>query len=153
MQSKFTVIVIGLILLSSGGCMTTMLVEKAADTAVPPKTEQFSFDLSTPGTESGQLTIQCRQPTYQQSVDKYAIKIDSKSPLVVSKQSDTNIKLDAGTHALKFYAVSSEPAESEKVAFGKPTNSEIIIVNGKEQKLKYTGPIRLFGEGKLEVIQ
>jgi hypothetical protein len=130
-----------------------MLVEKAADTAVPPKTEQFSFDLSTPGTESGQLTIQCRQPTYQQSVDKYAIKIDSKSPLVVSKQSDTNIKLDAGTHALKFYAVSSEPAESEKVAFGKPTNSEIIIVNGKEQKLKYTGPIRLFGEGKLEVIQ
>ena len=148
MQSKFTVILIGLILLSSGGCMTTMLVEKAADTAVPPKTEQFSFDSSTPGTESGQLTIQCRQPTYQQSVDKYAIKIDSKSPLVVSKQSDTNIKLDAGTHALKFYAVSSEPAESEKVAFGKPTNSEIIIVNGKEQKLKYTGPIRLFGEGQ-----
>ena len=153
MQRKFPVLVIGLILLFSWGCVTTMLVEKAADTAAPPKTDQFSFDLSTPGSESGQLIVQCRQPTYQQSVDKYAIKIDSKSPLVVSKQSDTDIKLDAGTHALKFYAVSSEPAESEKVAFGKPTNSEIIIVNGKGQKLKYTGPIRLFGEGKLEVVQ
>ena len=153
MQRKFTVMVIGLILLSSWGCVTTMLVEKAADTAVPPKTDQFSFDLSTPGAEIGQLIVQCRQPTYQQSVDKYAIKIDSKSPLVVSKQSDTDIKLDAGNHSLKFYAVSSEPAESEKVSFGKPTNSDIIIVNGKEKKLKYTGPIRLFGEGKLEVVQ
>ena len=153
MQRKFTGLVFGLILLFSCGCVTTMLVEKAADTAVPPKTDQFSFDLSTPGAEIGKLIVQCRQPTYQLSVEKYAIKIDSKSPLVVSKQSDTGITLDAGKHSLKFYAVSSEPAESEKVAFGKPTNSEIIIVNGKEQKLKYTGPIRLFGEGKVEGIQ
>jgi hypothetical protein len=153
MQRKFTVLVNGLILLFSCGCVTTMLAEKAADTGLPPKTDQFSFDLSTPGAEIGQLIVQCRQPTYQLSVDKYAIKIDSKSPLVVSKQSDTDIKLDAGNHSLKFYAVSSEPAESEKVSFGAATTREIVIIKDNEQKLKYTGPIRLFGEGKVEVIQ
>jgi hypothetical protein len=87
------------------------------------------------------------------SVEKYAIKIDSNSPLVISKQSDTDVKLDAGKHALKFYAVSSNPAESEKVSFGKPTKREIVIIKDQEQKLKYTGPYRLFGEGKIEVIQ
>jgi hypothetical protein len=87
------------------------------------------------------------------SVDKYAIKIDSNSPLVVSKQSDTDIKLDAGKHTLKFYAVSSDPQESEKVSYGKPTTREIVITKDKDQTLKYTGPYRLLGEGKVEVIQ
>jgi hypothetical protein len=49
--------------------------------------------------------------------------------------------------------VSSNPAESEKVSFGKPTKREIVIIKDQEQKLKYTGPYRLFGEGKVEVIQ
>jgi hypothetical protein len=130
-----------------------MLVEKAADTGLPPKTDEFTFDLSTPGTDIGKLIVQCRQPSYQLSVEKYAIKIDSKSPLVVSKQSDTDIRLDAGKHSLKFYAVSSQPEESEKVSFGQPTTREIVIMKDKDQKLKYTGPIRLFGEGKVEVVQ
>jgi hypothetical protein len=86
-------------------------------------------------------------------VDKYAIKIDSNSPLVVSKQSDTDIKLDAGKHSLKFYAVSSDPEKSEKVSYGAPTKTEIVIIKNNEQKLKYTGPYRLLGEGKVEVIQ
>ena len=86
-------------------------------------------------------------------VAKYAIKIDSNPPLVVSKQSDTDVKLDAGKHSLKFYAVSSNPEESEKVSFGEPTKREIVIIKDQEQKLKYTGPYRLFGEGKVEVIQ
>jgi hypothetical protein len=87
------------------------------------------------------------------SVEKYAIKIDSNSPLVVSKQSDVDVKLDAGKHSLKFYAVSSKPEESEKVSYGKPTKREIVIIKDQEQKLEYTGPYRLFGEGKVEVIQ
>jgi len=153
MKRKFTVLVNGLILLFSCGCVTTMLVEKAADTGLPPKTDQFSFDLSTPGADIGKLIVQCRQPSYQMSVEKYAIKIDSKSPLVVSKQSDTDIKLDAGKHSLEFYAVSSNPEESDKVSFGKPTKREMVIIKDNEQKLKYTGPIRLFGEGKVEVVQ
>jgi hypothetical protein len=68
-----------------------------------------------------------RQPSYQLSVDKYAIKIDSNAPLVVSKQSDVAIKLNAGKHSLKFYATSSNPAESEKVTFGEPQNKDIVI--------------------------
>jgi hypothetical protein len=87
------------------------------------------------------------------AVAKYAVKIDSKSPLVVSKQSDTDIKLDAGKHTLKFYACSSNPEESEKVSFGAPTTREIVITKDKGQTLKYTGPYRLLGEGKVEVIQ
>ena len=153
MKRGFTVLVNCLILMSLCGCVTTMLVEKAADTKAPPKAEEMSFDLSTSGADIGKLIVQCRQPSYQVSVEKYAIKIDSRPPLVVSKQSDVDIKLDAGTHSLNFYAVSSEPAESEKVSFGKLTKSEVVIVKDKEQKLKYTGPYRLFGEGKLEVIQ
>ena len=152
MQRKFIVLANCLILMSLCGCVTTMLVEKAADTGLPPTTDEFSFDLSTPGTDIGKLIVQCRQPTYQMAVERYAIKIDSKSPLVVSKQSDTAIKLDAGTHSLKFYAVSSAPEESEKVSFGKPTQKEIVLIKDNEQKLRYTGPIRLFGEGKVEVI-
>ena len=153
MKRKFLILVNCLILMSSCGCISTLIGEKTASVASPPKTEIFSFDLSTPGADVGKLTVQCRQPTYQLSVEKYAIKIDSNSPLVISKQSDTDVKLDAGKHSLKFYAVSSNPAESEKVSFGKPTKREIVIIKDQEQKLKYTGPYRLFGEGKVEVIQ
>ena len=153
MKRKFIVLVNCLILMSLSGCVSTLLVEKAASEAAPPTTDKFSFDLSTPGADIGKLIVQFRQPSYQMSVEKYAIKIDSNSPLVVSKQSDTDINLDAGKHSLKFYAVSSNPEESEKVSFGKPTKSEIVIIKDKEQKLKYTGPYRLFGEGKVEVIQ
>ncbi len=152
MKRTFAALLKGLLLLSLCGCVTTMLAEKAADTVAPPSTEAFTFDLSTPGAEIGKLLVQCRQPTYQASVERYAIKIDAKRPLVVTKASNTDIKLDAGPHVLQFYAVSSDPAESEKVSFGRPTKSDIIIVKDKEHTLKYTGPIRLFGEGKLEVI-
>jgi hypothetical protein len=153
MKRKFIVLVNCLILMSLCGCVSTLLVEKTASVAAPPETDKFSFDLSTPGADIGKLIVQCRQPSYQMSVEKYAIKIDSNSPLVVSKQSDTDIKLDAGRHSLKFYAVSSKPEESEKVSYGKPTKREIVIIKDKEQKLKYTGPYRLLGEGKVEVIQ
>ena len=153
MKRKFLILVNCLILMSACGCISTLIGEKTASAASPPKTATFSFDLSTPGADAGKLTVQCRQPTYQLSVEKYAIKIDSNSPLVISKQSDTDVKLDAGKHALTFYAVSSNPAESEKVSFGKPTKREIVIIKDQEQKLKYTGPYRLFGEGKVEVIQ
>ena len=33
------------------------------------------------------------------------------------------------------------------------TKREIVIIKDQEQKLKYTGPYRLLGEGKVEVIQ
>ena len=153
MKREFLILVNCLILMSSCGCISTLIGEKTASAASPPKTATFSFDLSTPGADTGKLIVQCRQPTYQLSVEKYAIKIDSNSPLIISKQSDTDVKLDAGKHSLKFYAVSSNPAESEKVSFGKPTKREIVIIKDQEQKLKYTGPYRLFGEGKIEVIQ
>jgi hypothetical protein len=135
------------------GCATTLIAEKAASDAAPPKTENSSFDLSKPGADSGKLTIQFRQPSYQMSVERYAVKIDSNPPLVVSKQSDATIKLAAGKHSLKFYAVSSKPQENEKVSYGAPTTREIVITKDKEQTLKYTGPYRLLGEGKVEVIQ
>ena len=153
MKRKFFVLVNSLMLMSLCGCVSTLIAEKSASVAAPPKTDIFSFDLSTPGADIGKLIVQCRQPSYQMSVEKYAIKIDSKSPLVVSKQSDTDIKLDAGKHSLEFYAVSSNPQESDKVSFGKPTKREIVTIKDNEQKLKYTGPIRLFGEGKVEVGQ
>ena len=153
MKRIFTVLCFCLILISLCGCVTTMISEKVASEAAPPDIEKFSFDLSTPGADIGKLTVQCRQPSYQIFVDKYAIKVDSKTPLVVSKQSDTDIKLDAGKHTLKFYACSSNPESSEKVSFGLSTTREIFIVKDKEQKLKYTGPYRLLGEGKVEDIQ
>ena len=153
MKRRFIVPVSCLILLSLCGCISTLIAEKTASAAAPPEPDKVSFDLSTPGADTGRLMVQCRQPSYQMSVERYAIKIDSNSPLVVSKQSDTDINLDAWKHSLKFYAVSSNPEESEKVSFGKPTKSEIVIIKDKEQKLKYTGPYRLLGEGKVEVIQ
>jgi hypothetical protein len=153
MKRKFIVLFNCLILISLCGCVSTLLVEKTASVASPPETDKFSFDLSIPGADIGKLIVQCRQPSYQMSVEKYAIKIDSNSPLVVSKQSDTDIKLDAGKHSLKFYAVSSEPEASEKFSYGEPTRTEIVIIKDKEQKLKYTGPYRLLGEGKVELIQ
>ena len=153
MKWKFIVLIGCLILMSLCGCISTMIAEKTASVAAPPDIEKFSFDLSTPGADMGKLTVQCRQPSYQMAVAKYAIRIDSKSPLVVSKQSDTDIKLEAGKHSLKFYACSSNPEESEKVSYGAPTTREIVIIKDQEQKLKYTGPYRLLGEGKVEVIQ
>jgi hypothetical protein len=153
MKTKFIIPVSCLMLLALCGCISTLIGEKVASTASPPNIANFNFDLSTPGADAGRLTVQFRQPTYQLSVEKYAVKIDSHSPLVVSKQSDVEVKLDAGKHSLKFYAVSSNPEESEKVSYGEPTKRDIVVVKDQEQKLKYTGPYRLFGRGDLEVIQ
>ena len=153
MKKKIIAIVGILMMISICGCVSTMIAEKTASVAAPPDVENFSFDLSTANGDAGSFIVQCRQPSYQMSVEKYAIKIDSNAPLVVSKQSDTNIKLDAGKHTLKLYAVSSKPEESEKVSFGKPTTREILINKDQVQKLKYTGPYRLFGEGKVEEVQ
>lgn len=152
---KRTLIVLAgfLIVMSVCGCVSTMIAEKTASVAAPPDVEKFSFDLSTPSGDIGNLIVQCRQPSYQMSVARYAIKIDSRPSLVVAKQSDTNIKLDAGKHTLKLYAVSSNPEESEMVSFGKPSTREIVIIKDQEQKLKYTGPYRLFGAGKVEEVQ
>jgi hypothetical protein len=153
MKRIFIVLVSGLMLVTLCGCIATLMAEKTASVAAPPETNSFSFDLSTPGADAGKLTVQCRQPSYQISVERYAIRIDSNAPLVISKQSDTDVKLDAGKHSLELYAASSDPAESEKVSYGKPTMTDIVIIKDQDRKLKYTGPYRLLGEGKLEVIQ
>ena len=138
--------------MSLSGCVTTLLVEKGASMATT-STDKFSFDLSTPGADVGKLIVHCRPPSEQLSVAKYAIAVDSYSPLVVSKHSDTEIKLNAGKHSAKFYAASGRDGESEKVSFGKPTTKEIEITKDMEQSLKYTGPYGMFGEGKIEVEQ
>ena len=143
----------GLMLMSLCGCVTAMVAEQAANQAAPPTVEKFSFDVSTPGADVGTLLVQTRQPSYQLAVDKYAIKIDSNAPMVVSKQSDVTIKLNAGAHSLNFYATSSNPAESDKVTFGKPHNKDIVITKDQELKLKYIGPYRLLGSGSLEEIK
>lgn len=143
----------GLMLMSLCGCVTAMLTEQAANQAAPPTVEKFSFDVSTPGADVGTLTVQTRQPSYQLAVDRYAIKIDANAPLLVAKQSDVTIKLNAGKHALKFYATSSNPAESDQVTFGEPHNKDIVIAKDQDLKLKYIGPYRLLGSGSLEEIK
>lgn len=126
-------------------------VEKATAMATTAKQDKFSFDLSTAGADTGKLIVHCRPPSNQMFVDRYAIAIDSSHPLVVTKESDTDIKLNAGEHSIKFYATFPDPKESEKVAFGKLTKKTIVITKDKEQSVKYTGPYRLFGEGKVEI--
>ena len=143
----------GLMLMFLCGCVATMLSEQAANQAAPPTVEKFSFDVSTPGADVGTLMVQTRQPSYQLAVEKYAIKIDTNAPLIVSKQSDVTIKLDVGKHALKFYATSSNPAESDQVTFGEPHKKDIVIIKDQELKLKYIGPYRLLGSGNLEEIK
>ena len=153
MKRNLFMLVGGLMLMSLCGCVTAMVAEQAANQAAPPTVEKFSFDVSTPGADVGTLMVQTRQPSYQLAVDKYAIKIDSNAPMVVSKQSDVTIKLNAGAHSLNFYATSSNPAESDKVTFGKPHNKDIVITKDQELKLKYIGPYRLLGSGSLEEIK
>ena len=153
MKRNIFMLVGGLMLMSLCGCVASMLTEQAANQVAPPTVEKFSFDVSTPGADVGTLMVQTRQPSYQLAVDKYAIKIDSNAPLVVSKQSDVAIKLNAGKHSLKFYATSSNPSESEKVTFGEPHNKDIVITKDQELKLKYIGPYRLLGSGSVEYIK
>ena len=153
MKRNIVMLVGGLMLMSLCGCVTAMVAEQAANQAAPPPVENFSFDVSTPGADAGTLMVQTRQPSYQLAVDKYAIKIDSNAPLVVSKQSDVTIKLNAGKHSLSFYATSSNPSESDKVTFGKPQNKDIVITTDQELKLKYIGPYRLLGSGSVEEIK
>jgi hypothetical protein len=149
MERKSLIMAVGIILISLSGCVSTLIVEKTAAVATTAKQDKFSFDLSTPGADIGILIVQCRPPSNQMLVDKYAMAIDSYAPLVVTKQSDTDIKLNAGEHSIKFYATSGKSGESEKVTFGKLTKKEVVIAKDKEQSLKYTGPYRLFGEGKV----
>ena len=86
-------------------------------------------------------------------VEKYAIKIDDGKPLVVSKQSDVTIKVNAGKHSLKLYAASSNPAEAEKTSYGTPNTKDISLTKNQELKLKYTGPYRLLGSGNVEEVK
>ena len=153
MKRNISMLVGGLMLISLCGCVSAMLTEQAANQAAPPTVENFSFDVSTPGADVGTLMVQTRQPSYQLAVEKYAIKIDTYAPLVVAKQSDVTIKLNAGKHALKFYATSSDPAESDKVTFGEPHKKDIVIIKDQELKLKYIGPYRLLGSGSVEEIK
>ena len=153
MKRNIFMLVGGLMLMSLCGCVASMLTEQAANQVAPPTVEKFSFDVSTPGADVGTLMVQTRQPSYQLAVDKYAIKIDSNAPLVVSKQSDVTIKLNTGKHSLKFYATSANPAESEKTTFGRPHNKDIVITKDQALKLKYIGPYRLLGSGSVEEIK
>jgi hypothetical protein len=142
-----------LALLSLLGCATTMLSEQAAHQAAPPTLEKFSFTVATPGADAATLVVQFRQPSYQMFAEKYAIKIDANAPFVVAKQSDVTIKLNPGTHSLKFYATSSNPADSEKVTFGESSKKDVVLSKNQELKLQYTGPIRLSGTGSLEELK
>lgn len=143
----------GLVLATLSGCVTTMVGEQVAHQVAPPAVETFSFDVSTPGASVGTLLIQTRQPSYQLAVERYAIRIDDRAPLVVSRQSDVTIKLNAGRHALSFYATAADPAESAKVTFGKPNDKEVVIANNGVLKLRYTGPYRLLGTGEVEEVK
>lgn len=145
------VVVFGIMLMFQCGCASTMAVEKVTAMATTEKQDKFNFDLSTPGGDSGKLIVHCRQPTNQMFVDRYAIAIDSYTPLVVTKESDTAIKLNVGEHTIKFYATFPDPKESTKVAYGHLTKKVIVITKDIEQSLKYTGPWRLFGEGTVEI--
>ena len=150
MNRKLLVIACGLILMSLSGCVSTMLVEKATSVVAPDAKDKFSFDLSTPGADTGKLIVQCVPPTNLIFANKYAIKVDSYAALVVTKQSDTDIKLNTGKHSVKFYVVDGKAGLDEKVAFGKATTREIDITKDKEQSLKYTGPWRYSAKEKLK---
>ena len=153
MKRNLLTLVGALMLTPLCGCVTAMLSEQAANQAAPPTVETSSFDVSTPGADVGTLMIQTRQPSYQLAVERYAIKIDTNAPLVVARQSDVTIRLNAGQHALKLYATSSNPAESDQVTFGEPHKMDIVIIKDQELKLKYIGPYRLLGSGSLEEIK
>ncbi|MBF0484558.1 MAG: hypothetical protein HQL25_07630 [Candidatus Omnitrophica bacterium] len=151
MEKNLLIVILGMMLLPLSGCASTMAIEKATAMATTATQDKFSFDVSTPGADTGKLIVHCRPPSNQMFVDRYAIAIDSNPPLVVTKESDTDIKLNAGEHTIKFYATFPDPKQSEKVAFGHLTKKVIVITKDTEQSLKYTGPWRLFGEGKVEI--
>jgi|GEM_PF-1028049 len=151
MEKKLLLLAFGILSMFLSGCASIMTVEKCTAMATTAKQDKFSFDVSTPGTDTGKLIVHCRPPTNQMFVDRYAIAIDSYPPLVVTKESDTDIKINAGEHSIKFYATFPDPKESAKVAFGKLTKKVIVITKDTEQSLKYTGPWRLLGEGKVEI--
>jgi hypothetical protein len=153
MKNKLLMLTGGLMLVALCGCVSSMIAEQAANQVAPPPVEKFSFDVSSPGADAGTLIVQTRQPSYQAVVEKYAIKIDAGKPLVISKQSDVTIKLNAGKHSVKFYATSSNPADSEKATFGTPNNRDIAVAKNQELKLKFTGPYRLLGSGNVEEIK
>ncbi len=155
MQTKNTAYMLagGLMLAALSGCVATMVGEQAANQVAPPSVETFSFDVSTPGAGAGTLLVQTRQPSYQLAVERYAIRIDDRAPLVVSKQSDVTIRLNAGRHALSFYATAADPAESNKVTFGKPFDKEVVIADNEVLKLRFTGPYRLLGSGNVEELK
>ena len=153
MKRIIFVIASSFVLISLCGCVSTMLCQQTASVVAPPKVEKASFDVSTPGSDAGQLFVQFRQPTYRMLVDKYAVKIDSNPPLVVPRQSDVDIKLNAGKHTLKFYAPSSVPGQVDKVAYGQPSKKDIVITKDQQLKLKYTGPFQVFNAGNVAEIK
>ena len=154
MKRSFIILINCLALVSFSGCLSTLIVEKTASGGGAAKGREIQlFSVNAGGKNRESSWSDCRQPSYQITVEKYAIKIDSNAPLVVSKQSDTKIKLNAGQHTLKLYAVSSKPEESEDVSYGKPSTRDIVITKGKEQTLKYTGPYRMLGAGQVEIVQ
>ncbi len=129
-------------LLITAGCATVPEPQLTAD-------QVKQIDLST-GTETATILVQARPAGQQQLTTFYQIDIDGHDPILVFKESNTAIRLDAGNYTVMFSAVlGKDRTVAEGDFFGNPSRKALKLTPGDRVVIQYTGPFWMGQAGRL----
>lgn len=126
------------------GCATISETELTAD-------QVRQIDLAS-GSETATVLFLARPSGQQQLTTFYQIDIEGFDPVLVFKESNTAIRLDAGTYTVLVSAVlGKDKTEAEGDFFGKPNRKVLKLNPGDRVIMEYKGPFWMGEAGRLHV--
>lgn len=124
------------------GCATMHEPELTAD-------QVRQIDLAT-GDQTATVLVKARPAGQQQLTTFYQIDIPDLEPVLVFKESNTVLRLDAGTVPVTITAVTGKDKFAARGDFfGKPSRRVLNLKPGDRVILEYTGPYWMGDSGRL----
>lgn len=133
---KRRLFLLALLSLCAAGCFVVLEEERSVYGA--GKTKFYESNMVKGSPFVGILFIQCR-PTQRKAVKKYYIKVDTRPPMAVTKESDVRIYIDAGKHLVTIGAMD----------FGRATQKKVVVREDRQTTLTYQGPYWSWASGRL----
>lgn len=130
------------VMILCAGCATMSEPELTAD-------QVRQIDLAV-GADTATVLIKARPAGQQQLTTFYQIDIPDREPILVFKESNTVLRLDAGTVPLTITAVTGKDKFAARGDFfGKPSRKVLNLQPGDRVILEYTGPFWMGDGGRL----
>lgn len=106
-------------------------------------------DLSTGG-ETATILLKARPAGQQQLVSFYQVNFNGLDPILIFKDSNAAIRLDAGTHTMTIQAViGRDKSKARDKFFGEPAVRTIRLEKDQRMILEYVGPYWMREAGRL----